>query len=142
MPNSPILIGLFAVIFLVCAFALGKGGAAERFGAVAILANIILAFVGDALVPPAYGSLLQLTLDGVTALAFLILALSYASLWLGVVMLLYAIQFGLHGYYQLAQRPKDSIHVVINNVDFVLVSVCLAVGALVAWRRRNAAAGG
>lgn len=140
MPNSPIIIGLFAAVFLVCAFALAKGGSAERFGAMAILANVALAFVIQPLTPPELTPLMLLGLDGVTALAFLGLAIGYASVWLGAVMLLYALQFGLHGYYIVAERPRDRLHVVVNNLDFLAISIALAVGTLVAWRRRRRAA--
>jgi hypothetical protein len=51
-------------------------------------------------------------------------------------MLLYALQFALHAFYYVAERPRDSMHVILNNLDFFAVCVCLAAGTAVAWRRR------
>jgi hypothetical protein len=68
--------------------------------------------------------------------ALLVIAVRYASFWLGAVMLLYALQFALHAVYYVVERPRDSLHVILNNLDFFAVCVCLAAGTAVAWRRR------
>lgn len=139
MPNSPIIVVLLAISLASCAFAFWKGDASERIGAGVIFANLLLTLGSSIAALGGAEALVQLTLDGVTALVLAGLALRYASLWLGAVMLLYAAQFALHGYYMVAERPVDSLHVIVNNGDFLLVSVSLAAGTAVAWRRRVAA---
>ena len=46
-----------------------------------------------------------------TALCLLVIAVRYASFWLGGVMLLYAAQFSLHAFYLVTSRPIDIDHV-------------------------------
>jgi hypothetical protein len=122
---------------VVCLFAMLKGGSAERGGAIVILANMLIGVVIEATGPT---QIEILSLDAFTAAALLIMALRYASFWLGAVMLLYALQFALHAYYFVLERPRDFLHVVLNNLDFFAVSLCLAAGTVVAWRRRRRAA--
>jgi hypothetical protein len=132
MPNSPIIVGLLAFSLTACVFALVKGGRAERLGAAVILANMLLAVVGEHFFPKS----ILLWLDAGTATAMLVIAVRYASPWLGGVMLLYAIQFGLHAFYFVAQRPRDTLHVTVNNVDFLAISLCLVIGTAMSWRER------
>jgi hypothetical protein len=54
-------------------------------------------------------------------------------------MLLYALQFALHAFYSVTQRPRDLPHAVINNLDFFAVSLCLVIGTAVSSRRRRRA---
>lgn len=138
MPNSPIIIALLAFSISACLFAFVKGGAAERIGAGVILANLtaMLLASGYFLTNPVMG----LVLDALTAVVLLGLAVIYASFWLGGVMLLYALQFTLHAYYFVAERPRDHWHVVVNNIDFFAVSLSLVIGTAVTWRRRVRAA--
>jgi hypothetical protein len=135
MPNSPVIIALLAFSLLSCLFAFVRGGRPERVGAAVILSNLLLMLCLQAILSYSVMSVVQLTLDAVTALALLVLAVMYASLWLGCVMLLYALQFTLHAYYFVSERPRDMLHVVVNNVDFFTISLCLVIGTAVAWRR-------
>ncbi len=132
MINSPIILALIAFSLLACVFAFMRGGAAERAGAAVILTNLIMSLGNEYLLG---NSVVALAIDGLTAMALLVLALRYASLWIGAVMLLYALQFGLHAFYLVADRKRDLLHVVINNVDFFSVSLCLMLGTFVAHRR-------
>lgn len=123
---------------LICLFAFLKGGPAERIGAAVILANLLAGLATEAFIRT---QLVVLSIDGLTAVVLLVLAVRFASLWLGAVMLLYALQFGLQAFYLVMERPRDVLHVVINNVDFFSVSLCLAAGTILAWRRRARLAG-
>jgi len=116
-----------------CLFALTKGDAPERFGAMVILANMLIGLTTEI---AWHSQLAILAIDGLTAVLLLVVAVRYASPWLGAVMLLYALQFGLHAFYYVAERPRDSLHVILNNLDFFTICVCLAAGTAVAWRRR------
>jgi heme O synthase-like polyprenyltransferase len=132
MPNSPIIIALLAFSLGACVFAFLKGEAAERIGAGIILLNMLLALAGEYYFPRS----ILLWLDALTALSLLVVAVFYASPWLGAVMLLYAAQFTLHAVYFVAARPRDHFHVVANNIDFFLISLCLVIGTALTWRRR------
>lgn len=136
MPNSPIVIALTLLTLGICLFALWKGGQAERFGAGLILTNALLSTVGDLLFPHADLAILWLIADGLTAVGLLVVAVVYASFWLGGVMLLYAILFTLHSFYFVTGREVDLFHARVNNADFLGISVCLAIGTIIAWRRR------
>ena len=136
MPASPLVQALLGLTVLICLFAFLKGGRAERIGAGIILSNLVLTIILAELNLGAGGSLAQLGLDAVTAIGLLVIALRYASLWVGAVMLLYSAQFGLHSFYIVAERPHDFLHIVLNNLNFLSVSICLAIGTVTAWRRR------
>jgi hypothetical protein len=131
------IVGPLAFGLLVCLLAILKGGSAERVGAIVILANLI---VGVGVEAMARSQIAVLIVDALTAAVLLAVAVRYASFWLGAVMLLYALQFALHAYYFVLERPRDFLHVVLNNIDFFAVIVCLAAGTVVAWRRRRQAA--
>jgi hypothetical protein len=140
MPNSPIIVALIAFSVLSCVFAFLRGDEPERIGAGVIFANLLLTLGGQAFISESVFSIAQLTLDAVTALALLVLAVRYASLWLGAVMMLYALQFALHAFYSVTERPRDLLHAMVNNLDFFAISLCLVIGTAVSWRRRARAA--
>lgn len=139
MPTSPIVLALTLLTLGICLLALWKGGQAERIGAGLILANALLSSVGDLLFPHMDLAVLWLVGDGLTALGLLIVAVVYASFWLGGVMILYAILFTLHSFYFVTNREVDLFHARVNNLDFLGISICLAIGTIIAWRRRIAA---
>lgn len=132
MPNSPIIAAFVAFGLAACLLAFTKGDRAERLGAIVILANLLLSMAGEHFFPKS----ILLWLDALTAVAMLAIALIYASPWLGAVMLLYAVQFGLHAFYFVMARPRDTFHVMVNNLDFLAILACLAIGAAMSWRRR------
>jgi hypothetical protein len=131
---------LMLLVVVGCLFAFWKGGPAERLGAGVIFANLLLTSPVDMVWANATYGVYGLLIDGLTAGALLFLALRYASLWLGGVMLLYGVQFGLHAFYFVTERRYDLPHMIINNSDFMGVVVCLVAGTAIAWRRRDASA--
>ena len=122
---------------LTSLFAFLKGGTPERIGAAIVMANTLAYMVSEALL---HNQLVNLGIDGLTALVLLAVAVRYASFWQGAVMLLYAMQFGLHAVYFVLERPRDNFHVIVNNGIFYAVCACLAAGTALAWRRRGQAA--
>ena len=136
MPTSPIVLGLIALTLGISLFALWKGSPAERLGGAVVGANVLLSVFSGLFLPPPFEPLYRLTLDGLTALGLLVIAVRYASFWLGGAMLLYAAQFSLHAFYMVTSRSVDLTHMRINNVNFLGISICLAVGTIVGWRRR------
>jgi hypothetical protein len=134
MFTSVVAYALLGFSFAACLLAFARGGTPERLGAAAILLNL---FAGMANETHGQGQVVGLAIDAVTALALLPVALRYPRAWLGVVMILYALQFSLHAWYAVLNKPRDLLHVQLNNINFVLISACLAVGAATAWRRRR-----
>ncbi|HEY3798708.1 MAG TPA: hypothetical protein VGL58_10180 [Caulobacteraceae bacterium] len=80
----------------------------------------------------------QLAADFIWAVCLLLLAVRYASRWLGVTMLLQAAQFSLHAFYLVAERPNDLFHAWVNNLNVLGISACIAVGTTLAIRQREA----
>jgi len=137
MPGALIVQLLYLWTFLACAFAVWKGGPAERIGAGVIFCATVAPPALHAIAPADLIPLIDLTADGLVGVAFLLLALRYGSVWLGVTMLLFAAQFALHSFYAVTQRPADLLHAEINNAVFVGVSLSLTAGAALAWRRQR-----
>ncbi|WP_372786865.1 hypothetical protein [Phenylobacterium sp.] len=140
MPASllPQIISLFGL--LGCLFSLWKGGPPERIGGAVVLATLLLTILATTFLPVGVQPIAELVIDGLAALGLLGVVLIYGSLWLGGAMLLYATQFSLYAYYFVAERPNDRFHAIVNNLDFMGITLCLIIGTAVAWRRRVRAA--
>jgi len=132
-------LGLLALVG-ACAFALWKGGAAERLGGALNLFAGLLVMLLDSLLQPDVKPLARLAVDGVLAAGFLVLALRYSSLWLGAAMLLQAVQFSLLAYYLVSELRHDNTFVLINNLDTTGINLCIVTGTALTWRRRVIAA--
>jgi hypothetical protein len=132
--NLSILLDLWCLA--AAAFAVWKGGPAERLAAVVIILNIAVSDTGAALSPDNI-SLIRLVDDGLTALIMLAITVRFSALWMGGMMLFFAAQFSLHSFYLVTERPPhDNLHAWINNIDFNATVWCLIIGTAVAWRRR------
>src|SRR5690606_38863510 len=102
---------------LVGAFAWWKGGPAEKIcGAANASAGLQVGF---------------LVIDCGLALVFLALAVRYASLFLGVAMILQGAQFSLHAYYMVSERHLDQFYLLTNNTISWLVLACIVIATLV-----------
>ncbi|MBW8813545.1 MAG: hypothetical protein JF588_08980 [Caulobacterales bacterium] len=137
MPTSlPVqLLALFATVSI--AFALWKGGSAERLAAACVAANLGSSILLNELLGQVDG-VIRFASDGLTALALLAVTLRYAAPWMIGVMLLYSVQFALHAYYMVVGRnDRDYLHALINNIDFTGVAICLAAGTAMAWQGRQ-----
>lgn len=127
---------LSLVLVAVCVFALWKGGPAERTGAAVIIVLVVLERLAHVL-PQGWWPIISLCGDALTALGLLVIAIRYASFWLGGVMLLYAAQFTLHSFYLVTGRSSDTpLHIVISDLNFAAILVCLTAGTMMAWRGR------
>ncbi len=131
------LIG-WAATLAVCLFAWWRGGPAERAGALLIVGAASAVWLSHNLLPDGVAVSALLVIDAAMAVGFLLLAIRYASLWLGGAMLFQAAQFSLHAYYLVMERPYDRLYSIINNIDTVGVLVCVLTGTLFAWRRAAA----
>jgi hypothetical protein len=97
-------------LVLCCGFAIWKGGAPERLGAILIAASWAVTLVAAAVTRSYMPATAFLVSDGVMAVGLLILAVRYSSLWMGAAMLVQAIVLSLHGGYFAAERSELSRH--------------------------------
>ena len=119
-------------------FALLKGDEAARIAGVINFVNAVALNLLHLVTQSQTGEVVQLTGDLIWAVGLLMLVVRYASLWLGVTMLLQAVQFSLHAYYLVLELPRDLAHAWINNLDEVGISICIVIGTVQAIRRRVA----
>lgn len=127
----------WAILLIVLVLACWKGGRAERFGVGIFLAGALYAMLVYQFVPRSVAPTLLLLGEGAMGAGFLFLALRHMNAWLGVAMLLQAIQFSLHAYYLVGGLPRDNTFAMINNLDSIGVLFCILAGTLLAWRKRR-----
>lgn len=140
MPEIDLRLIFNGLFVLGAAFALRKGGPAERATAVVVIINVLIGQSGQWIAPKS-DALIRLINDGLTAIVLLAVTVRYGALWMGGVMLLFAVQFAMHSYYMVTERrPGDYLNALINNINFMGIIWCLVIGAAVAWRRRVKAA--
>ncbi|HYD46339.1 MAG TPA: hypothetical protein VEA79_13820 [Phenylobacterium sp.] len=119
-------------------FAWWKGDWPERGGGMLNLAAGAAAFLVRLLVDEGSAQDVPLLLvDGVLAFGFLVLAMIFASLWLGGAMLLQAAQFSLHAFYIVTSREHDWTYYLVNNVVTVGVLLAIVIGTIASWWRRS-----
>ena len=126
----------FATLVGVFLLSLWKGETPERAGAGLNLLAGVLAMAADSALSSDLRPSIDLAIDGILATSFLLLAVRYASLWLGAAMLLQAAQFSLHAYYLLSDQIHDLRYAVFNNLITTGVNIAILAGILLAWRRR------
>ncbi len=115
-----------------------RGGPAERLGATMILVGNLLVVAIHFLVPGELQALALLMGEAALAVGFLIVAMRYLSPWLGLAMILQAIQFSLHAYYLVGEKPHDYLYRAINNFNtFAILLIILAATILSALRYRS-----
>ncbi len=124
------------VLIATFAFAMWKGEAPERVGGSLNLAAGLFVVAADSFLSPDLVPIAQLVVDAALAMGFLFLAVRFASLWLGVAMLLQAVQFSLHAYYLVTEAPHDWNYARINNIDTTGINLMIIIGTVVALRRR------
>jgi hypothetical protein len=124
---------LLAAIVGVTVLAWFKGGWPERIGSAVNLAGALVFTVGQQFVGLNGFSLGLLVLDGVLGVSFLVLAIRYASLWLGAAMLLQAAQFSLHAFYYVTTKPFNRLFAVVNNVVSWGILIAIVAGIFASW---------
>jgi hypothetical protein len=119
------------------AFAFWKGERAEQFGAAFNLIAAGVTLLLHLIFPAPWRGFGLLAADFALATGFLLLAMRYASIWLGVAMLFEAAQFALHGYYLVADKRHDYTYGLINNINTTAIQVAIVAGVAYAWYRRS-----
>jgi hypothetical protein len=137
MFHSPLPIIVIGLDVLAALFAAWQGDRAARIaGAVNLFNSVSLVIYGAVTGNAQASEVLELAGDLIWAVGLLMLVVRYASLWLGVTMLLQAVQFSLHAYYLVMEREHDLVHAWVNNLNEVGISICIAIGTVLAIRRR------
>lgn len=133
---SQIVLGL---VILSVAFAWWKGGRPERVGSLFNGVICIGVPLVQAVIHESLHTLPILIADGVLAMGFLILAIRYASLWLGAAMILQAMGFMMHSalLLELIRNPEYFYYAAMNVMSLgVLLSIILGTAYAWAVRRR------
>lgn len=113
-----------------------RGGPAERAGSTMMLIGSVAVVIIHFLAPPEPQALALLIGEAALAVGFLLVAMRYLSPWLGLAMLLQAIQFSLHAYYLIGEKPHDYLYRAINNFNtFAILLIILAATVISAFRR-------
>lgn len=131
-------LALAILTLVVCVFALVAGRTPERIIAALVLASIPIGKLVQLIPSLDLRTTAALTLDGLYAFAMLGLTLRYGRPWLGLVMLLYACQFGMHAYFMIAQSQDAALHTLINNGIFLAVLLSLLAGTINTVRQKPA----
>lgn len=127
-----VLIALNVAIPLV---ALVAGKTPERIAClIYLLATCATALAGYFWNYKEIGNLL-LTIDGLMALSFLVLAVRYNYLWIALMMGAMAGYFSIHAYYLAMAIPLDEIFAISSNVASVVVLISLSIGVVTSRRR-------
>ncbi|MDO8910729.1 MAG: hypothetical protein Q8N10_10605 [Phenylobacterium sp.] len=103
-----------------------------------LLISIAFVIVNE-LVPEMARPVPHLVLDGVLALSFLVLAVRYASLWIGAVMLLQGVQFSLHAYFFVTKLVPGRTYAIVNNLVTWGTLLGILLGTLAVLRATRAA---
>ena len=140
MYHSPLALFVVFSALAVAPFALWKGDMPARIAGVASALNSVTLPVSLIFLQKNFGEVVELTIDFLWAIGLLLLVVRYAYRWLGVTMLLQAVQFSLHAYYLVMDLPPDRLHAWINNLDTTGISFSIVAGVILAWRRRVALA--
>jgi hypothetical protein len=138
MTLNPVVLAIWLTILATFILSVWKGGVAERWAGSLVAAGALSAFIIHRTVPDGAIPLVLLFAEFLLACGFLALAVRFAFLWLGAAMLLQAVQFTLHAWYLLLERPRDPLFSMINNIDTMGILACILFGSLLAWRRRAA----
>ena len=140
MYHSPLAILVIVVAVVAAPLALWKGDAASRIAGIASALNALLLPALRIFLQRHIGEVVQLAVDFIWAIGLLMLVVRFAYRWLGVTMLLQAVQFSLHAYYLVMDLPPDRLHAWINNLNTTGISLSIIAGVFLAWRRRVALA--
>lgn len=123
------------LILGVPALAWRFGGPAERWGALLNSALTLTVMAGQIATKDPRPSLVVLGGDFTLACGFLILALRYSNIWLGVAMLLQSAELTLNAVTLSAGRQPSALDALVTNLISLAVVATILGGAWTNWRR-------
>jgi len=135
----------FILSLVVCAFALLRGAAAERFAAFLISLTWVSGIVVSTFLGRTISSLVLqyifLGQDCIVAIGLLLVALRYAQIWLGVAMLLQSLELALNGAQMADFGLSFNTYMWFNNtVSYSLLAILFGATVNVTLQRRRASA--
>ena len=130
-----------ATTFAVCFLAWKRGGVAERYGATMVTAAWTLALIFESLFANWGPSLWvvsvpMLVCDFLLSFGLLVLALRFASLWVGAAMLAQSAQLGMHAFFIAGGGRARLAFAEGSNICSGVLLAALLLGTLSSWRRR------
>jgi hypothetical protein len=126
---------LFALNIAIPLVALVAGKTPERIAALIFgLATGVTAVSGYFWDYKEIGNLL-LTIDGLMALSFMVLAIRYNYLWIALLMGAMSGYFAIHAYYLMTQRPLDETFALMSNLATLVALLSIAIGVVTSRRR-------
>ena len=130
---------IILVIYTLSSFALGLvfGGRAERAGTLCILIANIAAEIAIVLQRPAYPSHTIFAIDLGLAVALLIIAIRYSSLWLGAAMLLQSVALYSHSIVMSGSELSQSVYVDLNTYLTLAMMLCILIATSLKIRARQ-----
>jgi hypothetical protein len=137
MYHSPLAILVICSAVVAALLAIWQGDRAARIAGVVNAVNALVLPLSRVVLQQHVGEVLQLAVDFIWAVGLLMLVVRFAYRWLGVTMLLQAVQFSLHAYYLVNDLPSDKLHAWVNNLDTVGISASIIAGVYLAWQRRK-----
>jgi hypothetical protein len=131
---------LWVLMTITVLLAWRRGGGAERAGAIIMLIASVMVLLIHLILPVSLQAYALLIDEAALAAGFLMVALRYFSPWLGVAMILQAIQFSLHAYYLVGEKDHDDLYKLVNNVNTFAILLVILAATLLTWRKRMIAA--
>lgn len=111
------------------------GGPAERWGALLNASAALAVIASQILTVSARPAVAFLAVDFTLATGFLVLALRYSNIWLGVAMLLQSAELTLNAVTLSAGRQPSALDALVTNLISLAVVATILGGAWANWRR-------
>ncbi|CAN5218640.1 hypothetical protein BH11PSE2_BH11PSE2_19750 [soil metagenome] len=140
------LIAIDATIVGVLLFATIKGGPAERRAALLYFAVLLISIPLGAPRAQSVHDTLNLVLDAIVAIGFLLLSVRYSNLWLAAAMVTQGLLFGVHAY-RLGLEENLIWHhlnvaVLFSNIMAMQLMWIFTGATIASWVRRSRLARG
>ena len=138
MPQSLFILEALLVVLAVSVpiWAIFWGGTAERTSAIIFASATAISKLVPLFVEPRHAGTIFLTIDGVMALGFLVLALVYNHLWIALMMFTMAGVFSIHAYYEMTGRDLDPTFALLSNLATLVLLASLAIGVWTSRQRK------
>ncbi len=129
---------VYGLLVIIPMWAILQGGKAERLSAIILIVSTALIYFTAWVASGHPSGVLLLSIDGITALCFLLVALTYQYVWLALIMFCTGGYFSLHAYYLAASQPVDRNFANLANLATLLILLALAQGV---WSSRRRSSG-
>ncbi|MCA3708882.1 MAG: hypothetical protein INF02_03680 [Phenylobacterium sp.] len=128
---------LFALSAAVPLAALVMGKTPERLASIIFVLAALFTILSGHFSGYQHIGILLLTIDGLMALSFLILAIRYNYLWVALLMGSMSALFAVHAFYFMTHRPLDRTFALASNLATVVLLASLAIGVWTSRHRKD-----